>query len=289
MVGSGTALGDKICLVTGATSGIGAVTAGALARSGATVVLVGRDPGRGAATVDRIRRETGNREVEFRLADLSSQQQVRELAAWFEARYPHLTVLVNNIGALFMRRSESANGIEMTFALNHLASFLLTNLLLDALRAGAPSRIVNVSSYGHKQGHIDFDDLQAARRYRGIVAYRQSKLANVLFTYELARRLAGTGITVNAVNPGNVATNFGFNNLGFLRGPARSVAHAAYRLVAASPEAGARTAVYSRRLRTWKVPPPATGRSRPGRPRPTNPTIPALRAGCGWSAPSSRA
>ncbi len=244
MAGSDASLGDRICLVTGATSGMGEVTARVLAERRATVVLVGRDRGRGAATVDRIRRETGNREVEFRLADLSSQRQVRELAAWIEARYPGLNVLVNNVGALFMRRQESADGIEMTLALNHLAPFLLTNLLLDRLRAGTPARVVNVSSYGHERGHIDLDDLQSAHDYRGIVAYRQSKLANVLFTYELARRLAGTGITVNAVNPGNVASNFGFNNLGFLRGPARSVAHAAYRLVAASPEQGARTAVY---------------------------------------------
>ncbi len=244
MVGSGAALSDKICLVTGATSGMGAVTARALAERGATVALVGRDPDRGAATVERIRRETGNREVEFRLADLSSQQQVRELAHWFEARHPRLDVLVNNAGALFMRRQESADGIEMTLALNHLAPFLLTNLLLDRLRAGAPARVVNVSSYGHERGHIDFDDLQSAHDYRGIVAYRQSKLANVLFTYEQARRLDGARVTVNAVNPGNVATNFGFNNLGFLRGPARGVAYAVYRLVAASPKQGARTAIF---------------------------------------------
>ncbi len=245
MAGSDTTLGDKICLVTGATSGMGAVTARALAQRGATVVLVGRDPERGATAVDRIRRETANRAVEFMLADLSSQEQVRELARRFEARCPRLNVLVNNVGALFMRRGESVDGLEMTLALNHLAPFLLTNLLLDRLQAGAPARVVTVSSYGHKQGHIDFEDLQfVRRRYTGLEAYRQSKLANVLFAYELARRLTGTGVTANAVNPGNVATSFGFNNLRFLRGPAVSVAHAVYRLVAASPEQGARTAIY---------------------------------------------
>lgn len=234
----------RICLVTGATSGMGEVTARALAQTGATVVLVGRDPKKGAATVDRITRETANPAVEFMLADLSSQAQVRQLARQFEARHPHLNVLVNNAGALFMRRQETADGIEMTFGLNHLAPFLLTNLLLDQLRAGAPARVVNVSSYGHKRGHMDFTDLQLQRGYRGLQAYRQSKLANVLFTYELARRLAGAGVTVNAVNPGNVATHFGFNNLGFLRGPAVAIAHGVFRLVAASPEHGARTAIY---------------------------------------------
>ena len=234
----------RICLVTGATSGMGEVTAHALARSGATVVLVGRDPGKGAATIDRVKHETGNPAVEFMQADLSSQAQVRQLAREFEARHPHLNVLVNNAGALFMRRQETADGIEMTFGLNHLAPFLLTNLLLDALKSGAPARIVNVSSYGHKSGHMDFADLQLERRYRGLPAYRQSKLANVLFTYELARRLDGTRVTVNAVNPGNVATNFGFNNLGFLRGPLANVAHGLYRLVAVSPQQGARTAIY---------------------------------------------
>lgn len=249
MPGSGSTLTDRICLVTGATSGMGEVTARALAHGGATVVLVGRDAGRGAATADRIRRATGNRAVEFMLADLSSQAEVRGLARAFETRHSHLNVLVNNVGALFMRRAESVDGIEMTLALNHLAPFLLTNLLLDRLRTGAPARVVNVSSYGHKRGHIDFDDLQSKRHYRGIAAYRNSKLANVLFTYELARRLAGAGatgagVTVNAVNPGNVATNFGFNNMRFLPRPGKTIAHALFRAFATSPEHGARTAIH---------------------------------------------
>lgn len=237
---------ERICLVTGATSGMGRATAQALAKSGATVVLVGRDEEKGAATTALIQRQTGNHAVEFMRADLSSQDEIRRLVARFGARHRHLNVLVNNVGALFLRRQQSVDGIEMTFALNHLAPFLLTDLLLDALRAGAPARVVNLSSYGHKAGHVDFYDLQFERRpYSGIAAYRQSKLADLLFTYELARRLARAPITVNAVNPGNVATHFGFDNFRFLRGAALKVAEGLYALaIRQTAEQGARTAVY---------------------------------------------
>ncbi len=232
-------MNGKICLVTGATSGIGKVTARALAARGATVIVVGRNPDKSAATVAQIRQQTGNSAVEFMLADLSSLQQVRQLAEEFKKRYQHLHVLVNNAGAIYFSRQETVDGFELTFALNHLNYFLLTNLLLDTLKASAPSRIVNVSSAVHASGTINFDDLQARNKYSGMSIYGQSKLANVLFTYELARRLAGTGVTANAVHPGMVATNFAANN-GLLGRLARPVMN----LMSISEEEGADTIIY---------------------------------------------
>lgn len=231
----------KVCLVTGANAGIGAVTARALAERGATVVVVGRSLDRCEATVGKIRHETGNRAVETLLADLSSQSDVRRLAREFLDRHPRLDVLVNNAGAAFTKQQESADGIEMTFALNHLAYFLLTNLLLDTLRVSAPSRIVNVASDAHRmaaQG-LPFDDLRSPSQYRGFRSYAHSKLANILFTFELARRLEGTGVTANALHPGFVASSF-FEDNGW-RG---AIIGAAAKLVAISPEAGAKTSIY---------------------------------------------
>jgi retinol dehydrogenase-12 len=221
----------------GATAGIGEVTARELARRGATVVVVGRSRERCEATVEAIRRETGNPSVEFLRADLSSQGEVRRLAREFLDRHDRLDVLVNNAGALFALRQESVDGIEMTLALDHLGYFLLANLLLDALKASAPARIVNVSSDAHQWAKgFDFDDPQARSRHRGRLGYGQSKFAdllftvlappkhpaflrygqtkfaNLLFTYGLARRLEGTGVTANALHPGFVATNFGAGN-----------------------------------------------------------------------------
>lgn len=198
-------MSGKICLVTGATSGIGMTTAQALAQRGATVIVVGRSPEKSMATVDRIKRETGNSAVEFMLADLSSQQEIRQLARQFKNQNSQLHVLVNNAAALFMSRRESVDGIEMTFAVNHLAYFLLTNLLLDTLKASTQARIINVSAIVHKRAKIDFNNLQNQKHYVGWQAYNQSKLANVLFSYELARRLVGTGVTVNALQPETVA------------------------------------------------------------------------------------
>jgi NAD(P)-dependent dehydrogenase (short-subunit alcohol dehydrogenase family) len=229
----------KVCLVTGATSGIGLVTAQALAQQGATVVVVGRQAERGVATVRRMVQETGNPRVELLLADLSVQAQVRQLAAEVQQRFTRLDVLVNNAGALFMQRNQSLDGIEMTFALNHLGYFLLTSLLLDTLKASAPARVVNVSSNAHRSGAMDFADPQGQRRYSGWRAYCQSKLANLLFTYELARRLEGTGVTVNAVHPGFVATGFGRNNRGVF-GLGIRIAQ----LTALSPQQGAETLIY---------------------------------------------
>jgi len=210
-------LSGKVCLVTGATLGIGRETALGLAAMGATLVLVGRDADRTRETVAQITRETGNASVDSFVFDLSLQTGVRALAAAFSAKYPRLDVLVNNAGAVFMQREVTAEGVERTWALNHLAPFLLTNLLLDRLKASAPSRIVTVASSAHEPGAIHFDDLQGAKSYAGFRAYSQSKLANVMFTYALARRLAGTGVTANCLHPGVVATGFGHNTPGLVR------------------------------------------------------------------------
>jgi len=229
----------RICMVTGATSGIGLVTAQSLAQQGATVIVVGRNPEKGAKTLAQIRQATGNAAVEFMLADLSAQEQVRALAGQFERRYPRLDVLVNNAGAFFMGRQLSADGIEMTFALNHLAVFLLTNLLIEPLKASSAARIVNVSSDMHKGAAIRFDDLEGKSRYSGMRAYGQAKLAVVLFSYELARRLAGTAVTVNALHPGFVATNLMTNSGGVVKLLAPLI-----KLMAVSPEEGAQTSIY---------------------------------------------
>lgn len=196
----------KICLVTGATDGIGKITIRALAEAGATVIGVGRDTAKIKDTLDEIGKTSGT--LEFFTTDLSSLAQVRTLAEQFKAKYDRLDVLVNNAGALFTDYRESVDGIEMTFALNHLAYFLLTDLLLDTIKASAPARIINVSSNAHNGSTINFDDLGHKRNYDGWATYGASKLANLLFTYELARRLDGTGVMVNAVHPGFVNTNF---------------------------------------------------------------------------------
>ena len=229
----------KTCLVTGATSGIGKAAARELARLGATVVVAGRNPEKTAATVQDIRRQTGNPSVDFLLADLSSQQQVRRLAEEFKGRYPRLEVLVNNAGAIMLSRRQSVDGIEMTFALNHLSYFLLTGLLLDSLIDSSPSRVVNVSSIAHQKATIDFEDLQGTQRYRGMRAYGRSKLANLLFTFELARRLEGTGVTANAVHPGLVATGLLTNN-----GLAGRLINLGLRVAGKGVAAGAETVVY---------------------------------------------
>src|SRR4028119_830399 len=199
----------KTVLITGATSGVGKATAMGLANMGARVVMVGRDRGRGEATVAEIKERSGNASAALMLADVFSQKEIRRLADDFEEVYPRLDVLINNAGVIRSERITTADGMEATFAVNHLAYFLLTNLLLDRLKAGAPSRIVNVASADHSNGTIDFDDLQGEKKYRGAKAYGQSKLANVLFTYELARRLEGTGVTANCLHPGVVGTNLG--------------------------------------------------------------------------------
>ena len=233
-------MGREIHLVTGATSGIGKVTAGELARRNATVVLVGRNRQKAEATVEEIRFRTGNENVEYLLADLSSQKEIRDLAEKFKARHERLDVLVNNAGAIFSEYGETVDGIERTFAVNHLNYFLLTNLLLKPLKAGAPSRVVNVASGAHQGAELDFDDLGTKQNYGFMKAYGRSKLANVMFTYELARRLEGTGVTANALHPGAVATNFGSNNTVWYARPVLAL----FRLFATTSEKGAETSVY---------------------------------------------
>jgi NAD(P)-dependent dehydrogenase (short-subunit alcohol dehydrogenase family) len=200
----------RVCIVTGATSGIGKATALELASKGATVVLICRNRQKGEDTIREIRSLTGSDTTDFMVADLSSQQQVRAVAAEVDAKYQRLDVLINNAGATFAKRAESVDGIEMSLAINHLAPFLLTNLLLDKLKTTGDARIVNVNSDAHERGKIDFDDLQMRRRYPhgvGMRAYANAKLANLLTVYELARRLRHTKVTVNALHPGYVATN----------------------------------------------------------------------------------
>lgn len=230
----------KVCLVTGATSGIGKVTAHELAKQGATVVIVGRSRQKVEATVEEINSRTGNQSVEYLLADLSSQKEIRSLAREFKSRHDRLDVLVNNAGAVFSEYGETEDGVERTFAVNHLNYFLLTNLLLDVLEASAPSRIVNVASGAHQGAELDFDDLGAKQNYGFMRAYGRSKLANVMFTYELSRRLDGTGVTANALHPGSVATGIGTNNDVWYVRPALAL----FRLLSTTPEKGAETSVY---------------------------------------------
>ena len=200
-------MNGKVCLVTGASAGIGQATALGLARLGATVIMVGRNQARGEAAQAEIRQQSGNDKVDLLLADLSSQTEIRSLAAEINSRYVELHVLINNAAIIPQQRQETADHLEMQFAVNHLAYFLLTNLLLDKLKASAPARIVNVASQVHANGVINFDDLQASRNYHPSQVYRNTKLANVLFTYELARRLRGSGVTANCLHPGVVATD----------------------------------------------------------------------------------
>jgi len=232
-------LRGKICLVTGSTSGIGKVTARELANRGATVVLVSRSRAKGEATQAEIKQATGNQEVELLVADLGVLEDVRRLAAEFQHTHDHLHLLVNNAGAAYPRRTLTAEGLEATLAVNYLAPFLLTELLLDTLKASAPARIVNVSSAQHATVSMEFDNLQGEKAYATLRNYGQAKLALLLWTYELARRLEGTGVTVNALHPGITASNF----------PAGMTGPAAWAMKLSKPflltaEQGAQTTLY---------------------------------------------
>ena len=231
-------MGGKVALVTGGTSGIGKATALALAAMGADVVVAGRDRGRGESAAEEIRAQTGAR-VDLALADLASQAGVRELAEGFRSRYDRLDVLVNNAGLVQSTRTETPDGLETTFATNHLAPFLLTNLLLDMLEGSAPSRVVTVSSEAERWGNIDFDDLQSKKRYRGFPVYGMTKLANIMFTYELAERLRGTGVTATCMHPGAVNTRFGANNTGPM-----TILFRAFKPFMRTPEQGADTVIW---------------------------------------------
>ena len=209
-------MSDKVCLVTGGNSGIGKSVAFGLAKMGATVVVVSRNKEKGQTAITDIMEKSGNKNVELLQADMSSQISIRQLADEFKARHERLHLLINNAGVYLTKRTESEDGLESTFAINHLGPFLLTSLLLDILKASSPSRIVNVTSDAHKGANIHFDDLQGEKRFSGWQAYGQSKLAMILFTHELAKRLGGTGVTVNSAHPGVVRTNFAKNNGGLV-------------------------------------------------------------------------
>lgn len=230
----------KVCLVTGATSGIGEITAAALAARGAQVIVVGRNQQKAEDTVQRIQSETGSNSVDYLLADFVDLQQVRDLVSSFKDQYSRLDVLINNAGAFFNTRRQTAYGVEMTFLVNHLAPFLLTNLLLDVIKASPAARIINVSSGAHQYGSMDFNDLEFRRWYFGMKAYARSKLANILFTYELARRLEGSTVTVNALHPGHIATDIWRTNFSVL-GP---ILKWIMGFFAITPEEGAKTSIY---------------------------------------------
>ena len=237
--GTGLMVG-KTVLVTGGTRGIGRATAVGLAAMGARVGIAGRDQARTKTAAAEIASESGNPQVDDFAADMSSQAEVRSLAADVLDKYPRLDVLVNNSGTFCNSRHITADGLERTFAVNHLAPFLLTGLLLDRLTASAPARIVTVSSNGHAMGKFRFDDLQSEKRYSGRIAYAESKLANIAFTYELARRLEGTGVTATVLHPGLVRTALGEEDpsklLNFLIFLARPTSKA--------PREGSATSVY---------------------------------------------
>jgi retinol dehydrogenase-12 len=232
-------LEGKYVLVTGATSGMGTVTARRLAEQGATVVLVGRDAEKTQATVREIQKRVPTSDVRSLVADLSSLAQVRALAQAYRDSSPRLDVLIHNAGGMFGKRQLSADGLEMTFALNYFAPFLLTHLLLDTLKASAPSRVITVASAQHAGKQVPFEDMTHQKGYKPLQVYAESKLMAIMFTYALARRLHGTGVTANALHPGVVATDFGKDAGGMW--PAMFTVLAPLSL---SPEKGARTAIY---------------------------------------------
>jgi len=226
-------------MVTGSSSGIGKATALGLAKMNASVVMVCRDRERGKAAMNEIVKKSSNQKVSLMIADLSSQKTIRKLVENFAARHDKLHVLVNNAGVFLAKRHLTEDGIEMTFAVNHLAPFLLTNLLLPTLKANALPRVITVASSAHYGATIDFDNLQGERRYSGFRAYSQSKLANVLFTHELARRLKETNVIANCLHPGVVRTNLGKSNWWVFR-----LALFLFAPFLLSPEKGAKTSIY---------------------------------------------
>ena len=229
----------KTVVVTGGTSGIGEVAALRLAEKGARIVLIARDQARAAATLAKLKNANPSVAHTAHYGDLSSLAEMKRVAGEVAAAEPRIDVLVNNAGAVFASRAVTAEGLEHTFALNHMSYFVLTAGLLERLMAAAPSRIVNTASNAHRRGHIDFNDLQSARSYRAFAVYGTSKLCNILFTRELARRLAGRGVTANSFTPGFVATRFGDQAGGLYAAGVRFA-----KLFADKPEKGAETLVY---------------------------------------------
>ena len=253
---------DKVCLITGSTSGIGKATALGLARLGATVIVVARDESRGQETLEYLKRGSDGVPAHLFIADLSRLDSIQNLAKAFMEQFERLDVLINNAGVVTRHGKNTIDGIDTLFAVNYIAPFLLTNLLLDLLKSSAPSRIINVSSAAHEYGNIDFDDVQSRKR-RGWRAYGDSKLALVLFSYELARRLEGTRVTVNALHPGVISTNLlsgresslfrGFLRAissPFLRSPKKGAEPSIY--LASSPEVEGITGKYFDKLREQK-------------------------------------
>jgi NAD(P)-dependent dehydrogenase (short-subunit alcohol dehydrogenase family) len=230
-------------VITGANAGVGKATAVGLARAGATVIMTARDRARGVAALNDVREQSGSDAVELMSLDLASFASIRTFADELQSRHDRLDVLVNNAGLVSRTRTETEDGFETTFGVNHLGHFLLTSLLLGPLRAGAPSRIVVVASHAHKQARrgLDFTDLQSERKYSPMAAYARSKLANIYFARELARRLDGSGVTANSLHPGFVGSRFGRDGDG---GRFGDVVMALARPLAISPEKGARTSIW---------------------------------------------
>jgi NAD(P)-dependent dehydrogenase (short-subunit alcohol dehydrogenase family) len=237
MAATARSMTGKICVVTGANDGIGKATALGLAKMSANVVMICRSRERGETAQAGIKRESGNNAVTLLIADLSSQAAIRRLATEFTAKYPALHVLINNAGIIPRNRTVTQDGFETQFAVNHLAYFLLTQLLLDTIKGSAPARIVNITSQAHQGATLDFDDLQSQHSYSRTRVYATTKLANILFTYELARRLEGTRVTANCVHPGGIATKLLSD---YLPSPIRFMAG----IVGKSPEKGAQTPIY---------------------------------------------
>ena len=232
-------MNGKICLVTGATDGIGKVSARVLADIGAKVIIVGRNPEKSAAVLTELKSVSGNENIDLLLADLAVMQEVRDLAEQVISRYDRLDVLLNNAGGYFAKHEITSDGLEMTFALNHMSYFLLTNKLMGLLKSSVPARIVNVSSDAHYGVDIEFDNLNGEQDYNAWKAYKKSKLANVLFTYELLKKVPAD-LTVNCLHPGFVATNFGHNNGGFVS----PILKIAKWISAIEPVDGAKTSIF---------------------------------------------
>ena len=234
-----TDMNGKVCLVTGATDGIGKVSARVLAEKGAKVIIVGRNPEKSATVLAELKSSSGNENIDLLMADLAVMQEVRDLAEQVISHYDRLDILLNNAGGYFAKHELTSDGLERTFALNHMSYFLLTNKLMELLKSSAPARIVNVSSDAHYGVDMDFENLNGEQEYKAWKAYQKSKLANVLFTYELLKKVPAD-ITVNCLHPGFVATNFGHNIGGFI-GPVLKIAQ---RISAIDPEEGAKTSIF---------------------------------------------
>ena len=232
-------MNGKVCLVTGATDGIGKISARVLAEKGAKVIIVGRNPEKSATVLAELKSSSGNENIDLLMADLAVMQEVRDLAEQVISHYDRLDILLNNAGGYFAKHELTSDGLERTFALNHMSYFLLTNKLMELLKSSAPARIVNVSSDAHYGVDMDFENLNGEQEYKAWKAYQKSKLANVLFTYELLKKVPAD-ITVNCLHPGFVATNFGHNNGGFF-GPVLKIAQ---RISAIDPEEGAKTSIF---------------------------------------------